>query len=556
MKAMLKGFLSVTLLLTGAIFYTKADDNNSCSSTSSCNNTNNNDSCDSSCGSTDSTNNNCKQQCNVSGYVNGTRTHFSLRGQEINSVSRLTATTSKQHRCDVPRFNGTVDGTFRVSKTLNGKNIARYLFGKNELTYGNECDGTFDIYSVNFGTTASGKVKFCPEIKNFIGDINIWLGMDEFLCGLWAMIDVPITYTRWTLGMQDTNTFNPLSINAEFAPDLVSTTTVLVPYPNLKSAWADDRPFGDAPRMACGRICGRQSNTGISGIRFDLGYDIIRNPSNYFGISALFITPTGNRPSDEFLFNAVSGSQFMWQAGVGLVAGYRLWNSCDDNQNLSIYFDGTITHLFKAKQARLFALKKKDGTPNPLSSFLLLKHFDPNTGAFIKLQRAVNVLCCETRINARIQTDLSLMLQYDLNHFSSGLGWNFWLRDTERVHKNSTTNNNNGSTCNDNDCVIPANTYGIKGSTLVTDTDTMSNATIGNCGAVDATTVFLTTADIDKCSVLNPRAFSNKIFAWVGYNWSKENWQPYVAFETGFEFGNQNKAADQWEIMFKGGVAY
>ena len=154
------------------------------------------------------------------------------------------------------------------------------------------------------------------------------------------------------------------------------------------------------------------------------------------------------------------------------------------------------------------------------------------------------------------------MLQYDHGCFSGAVGWNFWLRDTERLH-GFCSNSNNANTTNANNCnktaqgcLIAPRTYGIKGSTLVTDTDTMSNATIGNCGDVDASPVFLTTEDIDACSALHPRAFSNKVFGWVGYNWRDCEWQPYVAVEGGVEFGHDNKAADQWEVMLKGGVAF
>lgn len=546
MKLMLKGFLCIALLAS-AIFNAVASD-----VTGSCGNNSSSTAC---CDE--------KARCNVPGNVLGTRTHFSRRGQEMNTARRLTAVADKQHRYGVEEFNGTVDGTLQYTQTRHGQDIARYFFGKQRLTYGDACDGTFDIYSVNFGTTASGSVCFNPKVQDIIGDINLWLGWDEFVCGLWTMIDVPITHTRWTLGLQDTNTFNPVrttssgTLDATFAPDLVSTTTAAIPFGTLREAWANDKAFGEAPKMNCGKICGKQKDTAVAGVRFDLGYDVIRRECGYLGGSILFIAPTGTKPCDEFLFNAVAGSQHMWQVGGSLVAGYRLWNNCDDDQSLSLYFDGTFTHLFKAKQRRLFALKTPAGRPNPLSSFLLLKKFDPNTGAVVGLERASNILCCESKIDAKVQTDLALMLQYDHGCFSAAVGWNFWLRDTERFNGNCKTNSNsNNSGCNAQGCVIPLRTYGIKGSTLVTDTDTMSNATIGNCGAIDATPVFLTTDDIDFCSALHPRAYSNKVFGWVGYNWRDCEWQPYVAVEGGVEFGHDNKAADQWEVMLKGGVAF
>jgi len=149
--------------------------------------------------------------------------------------------------------------------------------------------------------------------------------------------------------------------------------------------------------------------------------------------------------------------------------------------------------------------------------------------------------------------DLALMLQYDKCNWSTALGWNFWLRTKEKLSGNLCSNPFSGSDFR----------YAIKGSTLANNLETQSTATIGNCGVTDPsslllppTPVFLTAADVDVCPALNSRTFSNKVFGFLSYNWKDCEYSPYVLLEGEVEFGNSNKAVDQWGVMLKGGVQF
>jgi hypothetical protein len=514
------------------------------------------DSCssNSSCGSNTVTCDDDSVTCpDQNGDICGTKTHFSLRPQHSNEARKMTAVEDKIHRFGAEEFNGVVSLGLQYQQTWKPEKLAKYFFGKQTLTYGPTCDGTFDIFGENLGTTATGTINWNPRIRNFIADFDFWFGLDELVCGLWTRIGVPVNWTQWNLNpcITTEGTGTP----APFAPgqvDFASAGTV-ASFGSVAQGLAGEG-FGLAPKLDCGKIC-KTHDTAVSGLAFDLGYDFFRRECSHFGASLHFVAPTGTRPSDEFLFAAVSGSQHSWELGATVTASYLAWEGCDGDQRLGLFFDATITHLFEARQRRLFDLKKPDGSTNPMSYWLLLKKFNPTTGAVEGLERAANVLCCDVKVGARVMADLALMVQYDCGCFSGALGWNFWIRSAERVKCNASADcddkNNKSRSCD-----IAARTYGIKGSTVVDTAETMSNATVGNCGAVDATTVFLTNADIDKCSALHPRAFSNKVFGWVGYNWRDCEWQPFVAVEGEVEFGHDNKAVDQWGVMLKGGVAF
>ena len=545
MNLMLKGFLSIMLLASGGFSWTARAGN---CNTNNCNT--DNDDCNTSF--------NCPKSV---GNVCGTHIHFSARPQDSNVARRMVAVEDKIHRYGAEEFNGVVSVGLQYQQTFKPGKLARYLFGKESLTFGPSCDGTYDIYGTNIGTTASGRISFAPRIRNFIADIDFWLGLDEFICGSWFRVTAPVNWTQWDLRPCQ-SLDNPTATPVPFAPGTVAFADAGT-QTSFGGALAGltGAPFGIAPRADCGVLCcnGKTHDTAVAGLHFDLGYDFIRRECSHVGASLHVVAPTGTRQrdglNDHCLFRAVSGAQHSWQIGATVNAAYLAWENCDGDQRLGIYFDSTITHLFKAKQRRLFNLKNRDGSTNPLSYLLLLKKFNASTGAVEGLQRAANALCCDIRVGARVMADLALMVQYDCGCFSAAVGYNFWGRSREQGSFRKRKNNDCATSCGDR-CTITANTLGIKGNTSVDDATTQSTSTVGTCGPVDDAPVFLTTADIDFCSALHPRAWSNKVFGWVGWNWRDCEWQPFVALEGGAEFGHNNTAVDQWEVMLKGGVAF
>lgn len=518
----------------------------------------------------DSCNNVCDTECNESlscpdtrGCVLGTKTHFSMRPAHSNLARTMTADADKIHRFGEECFNGMLSVGLQYQQTRKPGKLASYFFGKSTLTYGNTCDGQFDIYGQNLGTVESGKITFAPRIRSFIADFEMWFGLDELVCGLWTRIGVPVNHTNWNLRpcvTPDTPTSTTPSFFPEGQVDFLTAGTT-ASFASVLGG-LQGLPFGAAPAAHCGKVCSTKT-TNVSGLVFELGYDFLRTECGHFGAALRFVAPTGTRPDDNFLFHATTGSQHSWELGATITSSYLAWEGCGGDQRLGLFFDANVTHLFYAKQRRLFDLKRRDGTTNPMSYWMLLKKFD-SAGAVVGLERAANVLCCDVKVGAKVMADLALMVQYDCGCFSAAVGWNFWIRSQERLKSTDCSKNKDcNTTTTRRTCTIEPNTYGIKGSapvqavgTDVTDTTTYSNATIGNCGAADESTVFLRTSDIDFCSALHPRAFSNKVFGWVGYNWRDCEWQPYVAVEGEVEFGHDNKAVDQWGVMLKGGVAF
>ncbi|MDR3646621.1 MAG: hypothetical protein P4L22_03705 [Candidatus Babeliales bacterium] len=539
--------------------------------------------CDDICNPQNNCNNSCDIDCSSSNVFG--KTFFSYRPQDSNVARRMVGVIDTINQYESECTYGTVSASVQYSQTRNPKKLAEFFSftGKNPMSYGPTC-GEFDIYGINFGTTSTnggafsdahlgtatseGGICLKPEIKNVIFDIDLYTNWNEYLCclgefNLWTRFNLPLVNTKWNLHMKDT--CNIKEGSSVFTPFLVSSedNQPPVPYKDLTQAFKGNQTaqyagkvnaqnqeiaFGDAPVLNFGRVNKEREKTALAGFHFELGCDLYKGEGSFVAAGLHMVAPTGNTPEAHYLFEPIAGANHSWQLGGTVQAGYQLWQSNCDNKNISLYFDSIVTHLFPSKQRRLFGLLI-DGKTSPGSSYLLLKQYD-QTGALLGLQRAANLLACETKIIVDVMADLALMLQYNSNCSMSGIGWNFWYRSKEKIECETI--------CNVRCCPFSHNDkYAIKGDTLANNRESESASTIGSCSAIETPPVYLTDRDIDRSIALNPSAFSNKIFGFIGRNWNEsEVWAPYVLLEGEVEFGNKNHAADQWAIMIKGGVSF
>lgn len=483
----------------------------------------------------------CTECADPKGPVFG-KTFFSYRPVHSNTARKMVAVEDKIHLFGKDEFYGVVDVALEYTQTFRPHRLAKYFSFKKDSTsmdYGQDCTSNAqDIFGRNFGTTATGTICFNPRIQNFIADIDLFLGWDEFICGLWTRLDIPIVHTRWDLRMSDTG-----NADGSFPAGIFDATAneIQAPYSNLKEAFVGDQGWGKVNKLEAGRINGRRTDTQVSGLTFTLGYDFIRKERGHVAAGIFFVAPTGTRPHGDYLFEPIVGANHSWQLGGTLNAAYRLWENCDCEQSLWLYFDAEVSHLFKAKQTRLLGLKDNGAG----SSYLLLKKWNADGTAVELIERAANILNTKLKVGATVMADASLMLQYNSGCFFGSLGYNFWVRSKEKAK--------------DVQIAFPEATYSIFSPIVpFTDECSFSDATIGLCGTQECGDdfVFLKRNDVDVCPALAPRAFTNKVFGSLGYNWKDCDWTPFLALFGEVEFAHENKAANQWGVGLKGGVAF
>ena len=520
--------------------------------------------------------------------------YFQARSQGQNLARRLVGDAHELYRCDFDCINGVLAIIPQWSQTFDRHQLGDYFSFRNptaveanfmsfrgSLVPGATAANT-DVRAENFllPSNFDGIVELRPNVKNFIADINFRLNLDEWLCGLYFEVDIPVNWTRWSMGLEErviaagTN----FSIPASNPPaDNIAPFTWPTPIHTIIEAWtgtfngqvnftsvaqpAAVPPLAASPlpnpiqitieEMQFARIRGHKSKTGVADLEFVLGYNFFCNDCYHLGANLRVTAPTVTRPDAEFMFEPIVGNGHHVKLGGGLNGHAILWeNGCD--QSFSLWFDSAFYHEFNARQKRTFDL-----IGNGIGSrYLLYKRFTPgaapNTFEFANtFVPGPNVNTVDSKVKINVSGEAILMFDYQRCGFTFDAGYGIWGRSKEEITIVGE---------------IPPNTFGLLGGTPIDNNvpgaanRTNSQVRINGAGATadgDAVQVFTTVDRLDKESAEAPSALSHKVFAHLGYTWEGCDYSPFFGFGGEAEFsGKHNRALDQWSVWVKTGFAF
>lgn len=411
------------------------------------------------------------------------------RSEGRDTARKLVGTTSHHvYLHDMESFYGTFNITPQYDQTFNGKELLECYFGSslindNKLTIAGTQADTIDttknwmaenLYLPrNFKST----IQFAPKVQNFLVDFNLYVGLDEWLKGLYFRLYGPVVNNRVTLHpcesivQEGTVGYDPgfFSQNAVPANTLLpnalsffnGNTTITVPgivtTPLLKAKIADEK----------------RSTTGFAELRGELGWNYL-DEDYHFGFNIQAAAPTGKRPHGEYLFESQVGNGKHWELGVGFGAHWTMWRSEDDERHLDFVFEADITHLFNATQTRTFDLIGKPNSRYMLASKMNLKpttnlfgNTEPDLGAGTitaassqfnaEYSPVANFSTREVDVSIGVQGDIVAMINYTHHGFSWDLGYNYWGMSHEHIE------------LRDSDCspAFSANTWALKGDAQV-----------------------------------------------------------------------------------------
>ncbi|MBT4855998.1 hypothetical protein HOM50_04050 [bacterium] len=529
----------------------------------------------------------CDSDCSTSAKScsSGTqfgKTFFHLREATQNTPLRMMGNADKMHLfdkgCNIYGVFGAVVGYERTTATCSLGKVFSFdecgttVFGADSSKP--FFDGTIDkvfpneesnARSADFGLSPSFQASliFRPRIEKVLIDFDLFVGLDECVCGLWGRIAAPIVHAKYNLNPCQTITTTQGGTYYPSGFVDVPDAVVAVPYDNVKTAWNQLGSYGDVGSSACGKLpCSSKRKTKLGAVSLDLGYDLVRCESMALGISIHGVIPTGNAPRSSYLFDPIAGT-YNWQLGGTINAHWTAW--CCEKSSISLYGYCVMTHMFKDRQTRLLGLNVGGQTAG--NSWIQLKKFDGANVYDGEVVRASSMLGRSIKVGNNFMSDLSFMLQYKRCALDLSLGYNFWYRSKDVCSikcKDGSTDPCRGG------CYGPfsAATYGIKGVSPVAaagvanddfyskaDSNIHKSGTLVDAATADATTYVLE-SDIDTCVALAPSAYSNKIFGYIGYNGDYEDYQPYFGVGGMYEWGQGNRAADQYGVYVKVGVSF
>ncbi len=384
---------------------------------------------------------------------------------------------------------GAFSSVFEYTRSIDTRCIAEEFFSTNLLTFaGSESPErtNSDIIADYFGLPINfyGTLAIKPLIENVIIDLEFYFGLDEWLRGLYLRIHAPITYTKWTLGLNEclpcgdkfrgctefptcymTSTV-PVTQSTE-CPEVVPptrmpvgcpiNTTLNIPnqYKNgnctvqtIREALSGNFTFGDMVEpWNYGRFsfCPR-AKAGLADIDVILGFNLFASDWGHLAFFGQVVVPTGDRPKGKYIFEPLVGNGRHWQAGGGLSAhlsaGSKGGNAC------GIYIEGNATHMFETNQIRSF-----DFTTNGLlSRYILLKEFTPEGEYDATFINAINFATRNCKVSIGLQVDASAKFFVAIQGWQLDIGYNAFYQEAETVCIHTAC-----------PCAIDSRIFGIKG---------------------------------------------------------------------------------------------
>ncbi len=488
----------------------------------------------------------------------------------------------------------TFNAGYRYERTWKGKRLAQCLFGCDTLNFEGqsvtEHNAPQFMEAENFGLSRyySGSINFDPLIENHCIDFS---GRYEFgswldcLDGLYGAINASLVTARWDLrACQTESKFQSVyPENPMLVPQCwQSTSAEETALRDIKTALSGMYSFGQLQNgpMKYGRFIfdKAQTSTQLANIDLLLGYDLVRCDGYHCGIFVKTVAPTGNRPNPETVFAPLIGNAHHWELGGGVDAHYDLW--CCDDQCLTAYLVGGITHLFNDTQWRTFDL---NGCT--MSRYDIVKQFDDQKTNYVgKLAWASDFTTRQVKSHFNMQGDAAIKLMYRTAGWAFGVGYNVYGRSTESI------------TPLIDDCHTQT-AYGIKGttgvcvkcaSTFPPTTPSLNATQSGACvskGAQAASVIVDNRQNLFPfCNTwndqgvensvnpiaLNPltdinyqgaqRQITHKVFGHIDYQWDQSCQQPYIGIGGECEFAQNGSCAactaNQWGIWLHGGLTF
>ncbi len=463
--------------------------------------------------------------CNVAPY-------YSIRSQSSNTALHYAGLTGHIHLFDMEKMHGTFAVTPAYFQSFRPDAITKCLFGTTALgggTTGNQCCDTINISgSLAEGLTGTppnqtinarpahhlladyfflptdfkSTVKFSPKVQNFLLDLDLYVGLDEWRSGLYFRAHAPINWTKWDLNCCETVSAKGTRAHQEgyFRGVPVDRSDLLKDFTEYLSGKSISVSGIHFEGLRCSKCPNCDTTkTGVADLRLYFGYNFANNEDYHFGLNIQTALPTGNAPDGEFLLEPIIGNGNHWELGAGANGHAIFWRSEDEEKQFGFYADLNLTHLFKTRQKRCFDLKCKE-----LSRFMLAaKHRTSNikfnlqqengsttTGAtkstaqfFDAFAPVANLTHSSVDVSVGIQADLSAFFNYTSGGFGWDIGYNFFGRSCEKIR------------C---DCKCPprlqteANTWTLKGDAHVvgfSDSDAgfgegnPVNLAVSQCGA-------------------------------------------------------------------------
>jgi len=482
MKKFIKTAFCITLLFSslGKISAKNNSNYKNCSNNSGCSDSvdltvgecSYNNSCSNSCDSfekyyscSNSYNNSCEHSCNDSCESIGNcslccatpvRTIMHFRSQGANTARELVGWQWELNLPFMCSNYGSAYFVYEYQRSFNDKIIANAILGGSTLHFAGSLvpdRKRHDLLAENFGlsSTFKGSIFFKPRIQNHIFDFGYYMGLDQWVQGLYVRFQAPLVLTYWSL--------RPKQTIEKIGDEYFSTCFVGGNSKKVKTASGiiealrGNFLFGEMQTPWCaGKFDpNTRERFGLADIDVILGYNFLNTDCYHLGLYGQMVMPSGPKYKDKYIFDPVVGNYGFFEAGAGISAHIVLFS--ENNHNLALFIEGNITHMCRTQQCRLFDFYHAGA----FSRYAILKQYDfynQYTGNLI------NATCFANRyvdVSVGVKGDVSAKMAYRNCGWGIDFGYNLYGHSSESVRLRQDANS----------CLDKLFKYAIKGTSPV-----------------------------------------------------------------------------------------
>ncbi len=391
------------------------------------------------------------------------------RSQGRNGALKVAGLAEKVHINDAANYVN-VDGALVYSQSMRPHKIAESLFGadlvncKSILIQGRDVANRdaqawlADYFYLPPDYNASFSID--PKIQNILVNLDLYVGLDQWMQGLYFRIYGPLTWSKWNLNFNEpcdvtaSGSFGPgyfdsqAMLNAQLLDTFGQYAEGLSPINTSGTSTQSNIGVSfEGLRFAKIERCAR-TRTGFADLRFELGYDFLQADNYHLGLNVQVVAPSGSRRNAEFAFDSVIGNGNHWEVGGGLTAHYMFWKSQDEDCAAGLYIDASVTHINQAREQRTFDL-----TGRPNSRYMLAEKVGRpvnflRAGTTVTSQGSTsvpiaqfkgvftpvaNLTTLDVNVSSAIQADIAAMINVTSRNWGFDIGYNFWARTCEKI---------------------------------------------------------------------------------------------------------------------------
>jgi hypothetical protein len=405
-------------------------------------------------------------------------TKINYRSQGANTARELVGWQHAINLPDMCQSYGAMYLAFEYQRTFRPCRLAESIFGTQTLKFqgsGVENRDEDALVADYFGlpSTYNQNLSLCPRIENFIVDLGLYFGLDQWVQGGFFRLQTPLVHSRWDL-FNSENKKNSCfrgscppqgsTVNPEDQLPACFIGQEGITANNLQTALSSGNNTDGQPCGANISFC-RQDETKLADVDLILGMNFFNDQCYHLGLFLQYVAPTGNRLNGFDVFEPQIGNGRHHELGGGITAHATLWDD-QQYQNLEVWLEGNATHMFRDCQCRAFDLCDNGA----YSRYMLLRQLDtdgnPVADAPLRQARCTPLAYRQLDIKIDAKVDATLKFAYQNCNWVWDLGYNVYYQSEESISKgrnkesrNCSADNCSLDNCSDrNNCAVDCKT--------------------------------------------------------------------------------------------------